>query len=165
MLIQAACLLDLLGPTQHSYYNYSFNNASSSSLPKSPQSWEIFQSAFIDKFLANFASELPRQSSSSSSSSFMDTRWLRTLAQTPLLSPQSRSALGCVATAFFGKFAGDHRVSLESQSMYVKTLRLLRQALKTERKPSTGTLCTVLTLGLFEVCTVHRELYISIFGG
>ncbi|KAL2009677.1 hypothetical protein VTN00DRAFT_5484 [Thermoascus crustaceus] len=141
----------ITGPTHHSYYNYSFNNtpSSSPSLPRSPQSWEIFQAAFIDKFLASFASELPRQGSSSSS--IMDTRWLRTLAQTPLLSPQSRSALGCVATAFFGKLACDHRVSLESQSMYVKTLRLLRQALKTERKPSTGTLCTVLTLGLFEM--------------
>jgi hypothetical protein len=92
----------------------------------------------------------------------LDTQWIRTLAENPFLSLQSKSALASAATLFFGKSVNDSQVILEGQLLYTKTIRMLQKAINDEPLPSTGTLCTVLMLGLFEVGETDYSIYKSL---
>ena len=113
-------------------------------LPRALSAQEILYDAFIGKFLSAFVAEIPQQLQ-------LDTQWIRTLADQPFLSSQSRSALVSVATSFFGNSVNDPRIRVKGERLYGQTIWLLQKALGSETIPSTGTLCTVVLLIFFEV--------------
>lgn len=111
--------------------------------------WQQFQELFLEKFLSTFAPGHPSRSPTKEVQ--VDLPWLYALVQNRSSLPQSRNALEGVATAYFGKVTGDSRLSMQSQSIYTATLRMLRRSVNSGKFDWTDTLSTVLALNLFEV--------------
>ncbi|KAL1967016.1 hypothetical protein VTN77DRAFT_3540 [Rasamsonia byssochlamydoides] len=120
------------------------------SIPGLPRHWESFAPFFIDKFINDFAPPNPWRHRSTTSQ--LDTSWLRTLAHNISSFPFSKCSLRCVATAYCGKITGIPEISLSAQNMYAASLRILQCSLAAGAESSTDSICNALTLWLFEVC-------------
>ncbi|KAH8589144.1 hypothetical protein B0O99DRAFT_637350 [Bisporella sp. PMI_857] len=125
-----------------------YGGKSSSSLLRQPKYMNIYQDAFIEKFLYNFAPELPGRMMSGQPHNF--SVWLLSVVQTRASSPILDITCRCIATSYVAKATSESRLLLESQKMYAKALAMLQTALYSEDGGSVETLGTVLSLTLYE---------------
>lgn len=125
------------------------------SIPGLPRHWESYSPFFIDKFINDFAPPNPWRHRSTTSP--LDTSWLRTLAHNISSFPFSKCSLRCVATAYCGKITGVPEISLSAQNMYAASLRILQCSLAAGAESSTDSICNALTLWLFEVRLQRAE--------